>query len=114
MHEMSIAHSIIDLVGQEMEKYPGAKLVGFDIEVGEFSRVQDQALTFCLGACLNETLWPDAEIRITPEAVCARCISCDRTFTPVDYTFICPDCDSGDVEVTCGREVRLKSLEIDE
>ena len=114
MHEMAIAQNILDLVGQEMEKYPGAMLVGFDIEVGEFSCVQDEALTFCLGACINETPWPEADIRITPEALRARCKSCDRTFAPVDHRFICPDCDSGDVEITCGREVRLKSLEIDE
>ncbi len=92
MHEMAIAQNILDLVGHEMEKYPGAKLIGFDIQVGEFSCVQNEALTFCLGACLNETPRPDADIRITAEVLRTRCKSCDHAFTPVDHTFICPNC----------------------
>jgi hydrogenase nickel incorporation protein HypA/HybF len=111
---MSVAENILEMIEQEMARHPGAKLLRFDIEVGELSCVQEHALRFCLEASLGDSPWPDAEVRITSEAIGARCNRCDKTFTPVKYEFVCPDCGGTDVSVVGGQEVRLKSLEIDE
>lgn len=114
MHEMSIAENILALIGQEMSNYPDAKLVGFDVQVGELSCCQEESLRFCLEASLEPSGWSGAEVRIAIEPVGAQCNGCGTAFSPVDYEFVCPDCGGGDVQVVGGQEVRLKSLEIDE
>jgi hydrogenase nickel incorporation protein HypA/HybF len=113
MHEMSIAENILDLIRDEMDAYPGAKLVAFDIQVGELSCCQEEALRFCLDAALEQSDWADTEVRITTEPVAARCKACGTAFRPAEHHFQCPNCSGADVEVTGGQEVHLKSLEID-
>ena len=114
MHEMSIAENILALIDEELARHPGARLLAFDVEVGELSSCQEDSLRFCLEASLEASSLAGVEVRITPEGVGARCRACDATFTPVDYAFVCPACGSRDVQVVGGQEVRLKSLEIDE
>ena len=114
MHEMEVAGNILELIEQEMERHPGAKLVSFEIRVGELSCVQEHSLRFCLEATLKDTPWPEAAIRIVFEPVGARCRACGEAFAPQDYVFLCPKCEGMDVEVTGGKEVCLESLEIDE
>ena len=114
MHEMSVATNILQTIEQEMNRRPGAKLLAFDVEVGEFSSVVEHSLSFCLEASLADSPWPAAEIRITTETVRARCRGCDSTYTPGRYDFTCHECGQTDFELLSGKEVRLKSLEIDE
>lgn len=114
MHEMAIAGNILAAVEQEMARHPGAELKSFDIEVGEFSCVQNEALRFCLDAAIPDTPWPEAVANITTQPVQATCLDCGTTFKPDDAWFVCPECRGGNVEITNGRDVNLISLEIEE
>jgi len=114
MHEMSVAAGILEIVEQEMGRRPGAKLLGFDIEIGEFSCVVEHSLAFCLEASLADSPWPTAQVRITTQPTQARCRNCQCSYTPGRYDFTCPECDQTDFEIISGKEICLKSLEIDE
>jgi hydrogenase nickel incorporation protein HypA/HybF len=113
MHEMSIAETILELIGEEMGHYPGARLLAFDIQVGELSCCQEESLRFCLEASLQQSDWAGSEVRIATEPVGARCRACQSSFRPAENRFLCPTCGGADVEVVGGQEVHLKSLEID-
>lgn len=114
MHEMSIAIGILEIIGDEMQKHPDSELMSFDVEIGEFSSVQEEALRFCLEAGLPETPWPGAAVNIRSEALKARCLACSHIFEPQDYRFVCPGCEAGDVQIIAGKDCRVLSLEIEE
>ena len=76
--------------------------------------MNEHSLSFCLEACLGQTPWPGAQIRITTKAPLVVCRPCDKTFAGDRYTFACPHCGKSEIDVIEGREVRLVSLEIDE
>lgn len=114
MHEMSIAGNILELIDHEMAQHPAARLLAFDVEVGELSCCQDESLRFCLEAALGESEWQGVEVRITAEPVGAVCGECSTAFAPKEYEFVCPACGATNVQVTGGREVQLTSLEIEE
>jgi len=47
------------------------------------------------------------------QSVVCRCNNCNKDFTVEDYNFICPFCQSFNIEVIDGTDMILKSLELE-
>ena len=104
--------------------HPGAK-IGQDVqigaycvieeivEIGELAAVEVDALRFCLGAVLADTVAAGAAIEIETLPGAGWCPDCAQT-VPIHQLYdACGRCGGYRVQASAGREMRVKALEVD-
>lgn len=113
MHEFSIAINIIDIAIKTAENANAAKINEVEIEVGMLSGVVIEALEFALESAVKNTLLENARIVIDKVKASAECNNCQTEFEPDNFITQCPVCNSLDFKIIHGRELRVKSINID-
>ena len=113
MHEMSIAQSMIEVIREEMLKAGASVLRSVRIEIGEMSGIVPDSLSFCFEVMTKETPLEGAGLYLDVAPLRARCRGCGETFDIEGYCFSCPSCDSGDIEVISGRDLKIVEIEVD-
>lgn len=113
VHEMAIAQNILDIAVAAAQR-GGAKRIGkINVVAGELRGIVPTQLTFCFGIAAQDTIASDAYLSFETVPVTAKCTSCDEAFTVEDFFYTCPRCESTDVEVTGGTELRVRDIEVD-
>jgi hydrogenase nickel incorporation protein HypA/HybF len=117
MHELSIAMSILDVVEEEMERHPGARVEAIHLRVGALSGVVKDALLGAYELAREQT--PFSNVRLVFEDIpvvvyCTRC-QAERGIRSVQH-FCCVECDTPvpASEIRHGRELELAALELEE
>ncbi len=113
MHEMSIAQSILDIVDEYMAKEDNVKLLEVAVEIGELVAVVPESLSFCYDVLVENTPYMNSKIIINILPLTAVCSQCNHTFKIKDFNFICSACQSTNVTVTRGQELRISHLEVE-
>ncbi len=69
MHELGIAQSIVEVVEREAAKHPGAAVRLVSLQIGEFSGVDTESLSFCFACVVKDTDLESARLEIerTPD-----------------------------------------------
>jgi hydrogenase nickel incorporation protein HypA/HybF len=113
MHELSIAMSIAELAVEEAHKHHASTVIRVDVEIGTLSGVETEALEFAWDAAIQGTAAEKASLRIISVPAEALCLDCRQSF-PVGQLFAqCPNCSGFRYELVKGRELSIKSLEIE-
>ncbi len=113
MHEFSIALNIVDIASKTATDATATKINEVEIEVGILSGVIIEALEFALESAVKNTLLENAKIIINRIKARAKCNNCNTEFEPVDLIAECPVCSSYDFKIINGRELRVKSINVD-
>ena len=113
MHELSIAREIIAIVEAEMDKGHFDRVKAIHLRIGALSGVDPEALTFGFEAATMDTRLGGAKLVIQPVPVRADCRACGHEFTVEDLLFLCPQCQSTDVDVTQGEDMLIDHLIVD-
>jgi hydrogenase nickel incorporation protein HypA/HybF len=113
MHEFSIALNIVDIALKAAKDANAKKINKVEIDVGMLSGVVIEALEFALESAIKNTLLEGSQIKINEIRAAAVCNNCHTSFEPDDFAVQCPDCKSADFEITRGRELSVKSIDID-
>jgi len=111
MHELGIATEIINIVQHEMIKRHLDKIKTIGLRIGALSGVDPEALTFGFQAATMDTPLTGTELAIEHIPVQGSCKSCDKEFEVKDFIFICPHCDSRDIQIMHGEELDISYLE---
>lgn len=114
MHEFSLALNIIDIASETAGQANTDTISSIEIEVGSLSGVIIEALEFALDTAKKNTILEGSEIRIIPVTSEAICRQCNHKFIPETFYAACPQCGSFEFEITKGKELRVKSITIDE
>ncbi|GAB4310968.1 MAG: hydrogenase maturation nickel metallochaperone HypA [Bacteroidales bacterium] len=112
MHELSIVMSIIDIAEGEARKAEASAITEIELEIGQFSGVEKDALDFAIEAGKKGTMLEEAEWvvhHIRGEAVCSEC---GTQFNPDELFSPCPSCGSPFHEWRKGKELRVKSIKV--
>lgn len=112
MHELSIAQSIVELAEQQARSHQASDIRELELEIGVLAGVEIQTLDFALTSAVKGTMLENAAIvrhEITGEG---RCGECDSVFRIETLFSPCPRCGSFLVNITKGKELRIKSLVI--
>jgi hydrogenase nickel incorporation protein HypA/HybF len=112
MHELGIAHEVLEAVRKEAIRLNGQRPTKVGVRIGELAAVDPEALHFCFDALVLETgLAPlELEIEFCPRR--HRCPQCNQVFAVVDYAVACPRCGSPGTEFVSGDELELAYLEV--
>jgi len=113
MHEMSIAQSLLEIVEDTLKENPHSKLKKVVVKVGELVAVVPDSLQFCYQALTADTPLEGSELVIELIPVAASCQDCRKEFKVDSFFFICPHCESTNVKILSGQELRVSELEVE-
>ena len=115
MHEMGIALEVIRITTASIpEDTPDARVRRVNLVVGKLSAVVPDSLRFCFEIAAKDTPLAGAELVIEEMPVQIRCQACHTTWTVAKPVFQCRKCGSGSVTIISGRELDIRSIEIEE
>lgn len=115
MHEMGIALQVIEIAAASIpEDLQGARVVRVNLTVGKLSAIVVDSLRFCFEVASADTPVAGAELVVEEISVTARCNDCTRQWTIEEPAFSCPFCDSARISLLSGRELDIRSIEIEE
>lgn len=112
MHELSIAQSILSIAGKAAP--PGGVITGVNIQVGELSSIEADALRFAFQAIKEDTILNKADLNIEIIPGEAECLDCHSVFHLHGYGTYCPHCRGFALKITKGREMKVLSITIEE
>ncbi|MDR2475192.1 MAG: hydrogenase maturation nickel metallochaperone HypA [Bacteroidales bacterium] len=112
MHELSIAISIVELAEQQARNSNAAHIEEVELEIGALAGVDAASLAFALESSVKNTLLENAQIvwhHIHGEGCC---MDCNNVFPMKSTFFSCPACGSYVVKIVKGKEMRVKSITV--
>ncbi len=113
MHEMSIAMNIVDIVSATVKDHQADKVNSIDLEIGSLSGILIDSLTFCFDAACKGTPAEGATLNIQEIQGLGKCAECHREFQVEVFLTVCPFCDSLSTEILNGKELSIKSINVD-
>lgn len=108
MHELAITQSVVDAV---VEKVDGAQVRVLTLAIGRLSGVVPASVRFCFDLVSSGTSLDGATLNIEEPPGTGDCRTCGTSFTMPDQFPLCP-CGSADVEITSGRQLAIRSVEV--
>jgi len=113
MHEFSIAVNMVDIALDYAEKSNAKRVNEIELEIGKLSGVVYDAMEFAMQAAIKGTLLEGANIKIVAPPGMAQCHQCKQQFRVENIFDACPKCGAYNPKVISGKELRVKSLNID-
>ncbi|RKY87218.1 hydrogenase maturation nickel metallochaperone HypA [candidate division KSB1 bacterium] len=113
MHEFSLAMDIFNIVLETAKKEKVKKVYSIKLEVGKLMAVIPDSLLFSFETISRGTILEDTKLEIDEVPVKARCKNCKREFEVNELFFMCPYCKSTDLKIISGRDMFIKSLEVE-
>jgi len=115
MHELSIAASIVDAVGETAAAYPGARVKQVRLRIGVLSAVIQDSLQFCWELATEGSPAAGATLVIDTLPVIVHCEACGQD-SQLDgvQNFRCPRCGEIAADLRQGRELEIESIEIED
>jgi hydrogenase nickel incorporation protein HypA/HybF len=114
MHELSIASSIVDTVLKEIDKQNLKKVLVIKLRVGVLTDIVPDSLLFGFEALTSDTVLKDTKLEIETVPIKGVCNECSNYFEVEEFTFVCPNCSSYDIEMKQGNELDIAHLEVDD
>lgn len=110
MHELSVAMEIISIVEKEIEKHGLSKLAEIKLRIGTLSGIDPEALKFGFSAASADTVLDGTNLDIEWVKVQGKCMACGKLFEIIDLEFMCPFCQSVNIETAAGQEMDIIGL----
>jgi len=115
MHEMSVCSSLLEIVGQEMEKHGVTRLLKVKVVFGKITAIVPDALEFAFETLTVNTPMQGAALEMEQLPVKAQCSACEEQFQPEfenEFFMPCPKCGNefGN-RIVSGKELYIASIE---
>jgi hydrogenase nickel incorporation protein HypA/HybF len=114
MHELSIAQSIIEIVGQYVPPAEQEHVRRVNVRIGAMAGVVPDSLEFCFAAVIHHTPLQEAVLGMETVPFCVRCHACGQTTESEPGIALCPACGSADTDIVSGTELQVVSIDVDE
>jgi len=109
VHELSITQSIVSTVVERMRDAPIKRV---KVEIGKLSGIVPDAVHFCFEMATAGTTLEGAKLEIVEPSGKGRCRDCGTEFETSDPLPLCSACDSADIELLGGQELRIREVEV--
>ncbi|MFV2068784.1 MAG: hydrogenase maturation nickel metallochaperone HypA [Pirellulales bacterium] len=113
MHELSIAHSMIELACETAQQHGAERVVKLRVRIGRLAGVVEDALRFSFGLAAEQTACQGAALEIEDVPVTVLCPDCGEPKVLAEiYRFRCPTCGTPTPKILGGQELELVSVEV--
>lgn len=114
MHELSIIHNVVAICAERAaEQGVDTRVMRVTLAVGKLSAVMPDALRFCFEICARDTVVEGAELEIIETDGLGRCRDCGGEVALTQLFGRC-QCDSTNLEIIAGDELKIKQMEVTE
>ena len=114
MHEFAMCRGIVRGVLEEMDRLDApARLVSVRVLAGRLHQIVPEYLVSAYELLVKDTPAEGSTLELKLAPVIATCRACRWQGELEPPIFLCADCQSTDLDVTGGTELRLESLEVE-
>ena len=113
MHELGVTESIVNIALTKAEEVQASKILKISIVLGELSGFVSECIEFYFESLSKETIAEGAKLDFNIIPAQFRCRDCSTISSPEGMLWICPSCQSHNMEVVGGQEFYIKDLEIE-
>jgi hydrogenase nickel incorporation protein HypA/HybF len=115
VHELSIVCSVVESVQEAIREKKVERVEAVNLRVGALSGVLEDALLFSYEIATQGTPLEGSVLRIERVPVRVYCAGCEQESELASVqSFRCPRCQELTADIRSGRELEIKSIEIDE
>ncbi len=113
MHELTITQSILDIALDQAKAAKASKINKINLVIGELSGFVSDCVEFYFDFLKKDSIAEEAALTFELVPAQLKCRHCLSIFHPGELLWICPHCQSQQVEIVAGRELYLESLEVE-
>jgi hydrogenase nickel incorporation protein HypA/HybF len=110
MHELAIVMSIIDIAERQAANANASSIDEIELDIGTLSGVEMDALEFAWNEAVKRTVLEKTVRTINRIEGFADCIDCGISFRIEHLYDGCPVCGGHLINITKGKELKVKSL----
>ena len=114
MHEVGIVEAILKIARTAAEKAHAKKVTRVEVEVGDLHAISDESLRYLFEKLAKGTAFEGAALKIDHVPIRAHCRDCGKDVEIERAVFACPECGSFEVSATSGKELNVRSIEVEE
>ena len=111
MHELGITENIVAIAVEYADGLPVQQIT---LEIGQLSAVMPDAIRFCFDVCCRGTVLEGATLKIIEVPGLGRCRHCRTEMSLTQPFGICDRCNSVEIEIIQGEELKIKEMEVAE
>jgi hydrogenase nickel incorporation protein HypA/HybF len=112
MHEMSITQNMMDIVLEYAEKNSASKVGKINLVIGELTGYVEDSVLFYFDFFSRGTLAEGAALSFTTIPARGKCRACGAAFDLKEFDWLCPNCQSKELDIIAGRELFVESIEV--
>lgn len=111
MHELSIVSNIYSIVEDVARQNNLVRVTRISLVIGKMRQVVPVAMEMAFKAVTKDTIVENAllEMKFLPIIMC--CKACGFSSEIDDYVFICPQCESAQLDIIQGQELLISHIE---
>jgi len=113
MHEYSIVQSLIDSCEDQAKQNNASKVTKVVVKIGVMSGVEPDLLQTAFDTFKEETICHESEFIINIQKVKVFCNNCQKENELERLEYLCPECQSDDLQIIDGEEMYLMQLELE-
>lgn len=113
MHELSIAQEILSIVKASLPE-PDSKVTAIRLKIGQLSGVLVDSLKFSFEAITSQTEFENSKLEVIEIPIKIKCNDCSKVSIISEPIFLCPECNSFNVQLLEGRELEIVEIEIED
>lgn len=114
MHELSLMEAVRDQALEQANRHGGGRIVAIRLRIGSLAGVEPEALRFAFTVVMAGTIAEEARLEIAAVPAVCFCGPCAQPFPAPEGNCACPRCGAISLELLQGRELELRSLELEE
>ncbi|UII54513.1 hydrogenase maturation nickel metallochaperone HypA [Cytobacillus spongiae] len=114
MHEMALMGDILEMIQEDCKKQQIGIIEEIDLIIGEISHVMPDAIQMAFEVYRIQNphfIDPRAVLTIHFEKAEARCVICQRSYTPDQRISVCPSCHTPSGKIVSGETFQVLSYE---
>ncbi len=113
MHEFSVVQSLLSLIEENATQNNAKSVSKVVVKIGKLSGIEPHLLKLAFDTFKENTICENAQLEMIIQDVKAKCEDCKNEFTVEENRFICPNCQSYNLQILEGEDMYLMSLELD-
>lgn len=110
MHESGIVEEIIAAVKDEMVRKGCSEIKEVKVRLGALTGLDPEALKFGFETATADSSLSGTKLVVDRISAKGRCRKCKVEFAIDDLIYLCPRCNSHDVEILQGKEFAVECL----
>lgn len=112
MHELSVAEEIVNISRQYLPKENNVHVKSITIKIGRLSNILPDSLLFCYESLIDNTPLNGSKLIIEEIPIRINCMKCGKNSEIDNFSFVCPKCNSSEIEIESGTELLISEIEL--